>query len=546
MRPTVITVLSLPQIRIPLTIVTFAGVFEFMPTKNQQFSFMKKLFAFLLAAATIVRCSPDDAPGDVIGSVSFVVNDSGLGAGRIAGLTPEKVVVSVEDQDGKVVFNNKIFALTSTDHGYESEKLPFTQGEYRITKYLVISGTTAAYATPKTGSEKAQVIDQPLPFGFSVSSKQDNAIAPDIVGISPQDTPQKFGYNDFGYDIPGSGSDEYFNVRVKLEMTLGGIYYPNVDAPFTVKGFNENDELVWREVYDYTGPEANELKIKDGFHHYTIETTKWGKDLSIPYTRSTLFERRVREGEVPITQVFQAEANPKKVASTITSWSKEVDGSTIMVPISKTNYEYHEGRISLIQNSTWSELDEEFIDDTRMEFTYSQDRVFQIQTRQSGTNIIYSEDTYTYDDLGQPIHIQHKGEGVTTEIDLSYLKNNRVVKATYRLSNGRGFEYEFMTEHGSIKSDKTTRNSQLCSEATYTSDKNINPLKHLGYTDYLLRNYSASNRLTESANYVACSFPSLMAESYEYVYDEDGYPVRATTTFKGTDSRTEVQYTYIR
>lgn len=503
---------------------------------------MKKIIVSLLAAVAVIGCNQDDTPVSEAGNVSFVVNGSGLGAGRAAGLTPEKVVVSVEDKDGKVIIDNKVFDLASTDQGYATEVLPFTKGEYRVTKYLVISASTAAYATPRIGAEKASLIDKPLPLDFTVESSKDNQVAPVIIGISSQDDPQLFGYNDFGYDLPGS--QEWFSVRVKLELTLGGIYYPNIDAKFIIKGFDSENAIAWYHEYEYTGPEANDFPIKDGFHHYTIEASKWGQSLSRIYTRTALWERRIREGEVPNTQVFQSEVTPRRIASMTTSWSHLDNGQTLMEPSTKTTYEYEDGRIAIIRNSIWSETEHEFIDDSKSVFTYNGDELSKIVNYDAETSATRSQDLYTYDTEGHATHIQHTEGGIVSEVDLVHLYNDRLVKVSYSFSNGNGFEYEFVNKNGSMISDKTTKGSQLCSEATYTSDKNINPLKHLGYTDWLIRNYSISNRLTESANYVGCAFPSLVAESYNYIYNEDGYPLRATTNYKGTSAKMEVEYTY--
>jgi hypothetical protein len=484
---------------------------------------------------------------DATGSVSFVVSGSGLGAGRTSGLTPEKVVVSVEDKDGKTIIDNKVFDLTSADGGYLTEKVLLDEGEYKVTKYLVISGETAAYATPRSGAEKAGLIDKPLPFDFSVLASTDNTVTPRIIGISSQDRPQNFGYNDFGYSLPTDPVLDWIYVRVKLEMILGGIFYENIDADFTVRGFDEAENVVWIQNFTYTGPETNDLKIKDGFHHYKIEARKWGKVLSITYNRASLYEGRVREGVVPATLVLQAQVDPKKVASYVTSLSKTVNGVTVKEPSSKVVHEYQDGRIHVINNYVWNSTEKRFEDGSHSEFFYEGKSLKKIVSYLAGQAQPYSEDNYTYDDLGYATHIQHKGfgVGVTTEVDLAHLFGDRVVKATYRNSNGTGFEYEFVNQYANMKSDKTTRGSELCSEGTYTADKNINPLKHLGYTDYLLRNYSIGNRLTESVNYVGCAFPALIPESYSYVYDVDGYPLRATTNYRGGTLKGETEYTYV-
>ncbi|MEJ0032552.1 MAG: hypothetical protein WDO15_20330 [Bacteroidota bacterium] len=160
---------------------------------------MKKTFVAILAVLTIASCNQDDTPVETTGSLSFVV--SGSGPAR-TDLAPDKLVISVEDGQGKTIFDNKTFDLTQSDAGYATLPLPFDNGDYRITKYLVISGTTAAYATPRSGSQKASLVDLPLPFDFTVVAGRANTVIPKIVGISSQDAPPSFGYGDFGYNTP--------------------------------------------------------------------------------------------------------------------------------------------------------------------------------------------------------------------------------------------------------------------------------------------------------------------------------------------------------
>ncbi len=110
-------------------------------------------------------------------------------------------------------------------------------------------------------------------------------------------------------------------------------------------------------------------------------------------------------------------------------------------------------------------------------------------------------------------------------------------KSSYTFSNGGSFEYEFNMSGGNVVTDKTTRGSQLCSDGQYTYDDGINPFKNLGYTDYLLTNLSANNKLSENTNYINCSFPSFIPESYSYEYDDRGYPTLITTFYKSRVDR---------
>ncbi|HZY78750.1 MAG TPA: hypothetical protein VFE50_04455, partial [Cyclobacteriaceae bacterium] len=510
-------------------------------------SSMKNILFLFLAAVAMVGCNQDeDTPVETTGSVSFVVSGSG---GKIAGLTPERLVVSVEDKDGKTIIDSKILNLIPVDQDYRTQDVLLDKGEYRITKYLVISGQTAAYATPKSGAEKAGLIESPLPVEFPVNGSESKTLSPKVVGISSDDVPANFGYSDFGFQVPTPEEDDWMMVRVKLEMILGGILYQNVDAPVVVKAFDANKNLAWQEEYVYVGAEANDLKIKTDYPNYTIEFRKWGATLTQNFKGVDLWEGRVREGSVPLTRVFQTNVQPKKVSQYVTSWSRVVNGAIVMEPVSRVQHLYNnDGKIALIKSSTWNRETQSYFDNSRLEFRYQGGRVMKIETYMAGESGVYSEDNYTYDANGYATHIQHKvpGTGINTDVDLSYQYTDRVVKASYKLSNGNGFEYEMVIKNGSLKTDKSTRGGQLCSDGTFTYDKGVNPLKHLGYTDYLLRNYSISNRLTEDVNYVGCAFPSLIPDAYDYVYDQDGYPLRATTIYRGSTAKTQIDYTYIQ
>jgi hypothetical protein len=507
---------------------------------------MKNKLVLALAAIVMFACDREDTPSDLTGGISFVVTQSTPGAGRKQTLTPEKLVVSVEDNEGKTILDNKVLALSLKDHLYITETLSIQPGQYKITKFLVVSGETAAYATPKTGASKASLISNPLPVDFSVAGSQQHTVTPDIIEISSQDAPQAFGYIDFGYNLPTAPQEEFISVRVKLDMTLGDTYYPNIDAPISVKAFDNANTLKWEQEFNYAGPQANDLRIRNGFHHYVIEARKWGKTMQQTFMLANLLEGRVREGTVPTTYVLQSEAQPKKVLEYTTSYSRRVNGIETIVPASRVTHEYSGDRIAVQNLYRYNETTKVFVHDSKSEFTWSGDRLVKIETRMIDDNSLTSVDTYSYDASGLPNRITHQSltAGVTTNVDLAFKFNGRLVNASYSFSNGQAFQYEMVLDNGNMKSQRTNRDTQVCSVGEYTHDKNINPLKHLGYVDYLLRNYSNSNRLTEDVRYIGCSFPTLVAETYDYVYDGDGYPLKSTTNFRASELKSITEYTY--
>lgn len=168
-------------------------------------------------------------------------------------------------------------------------------------------------------------------------------------------------------------------------------------------------------------------------------------------------------------------------------------------------------------------------------FTYNDARVSHIEGFHSGSSTRYVAYDYHYGEEGLLLMIQEDNHSaqVTSSAVFTY-SENELDKVAYSYSNGQSFDYEVDYLNENISTDKTTRGSELCSNGKYTYDNHHNPFKELGYVDYLLTNLSSNNRVTESVEYIACAFPSLVPESYTYDYNEDGYPIRRVTTYKSS------------
>jgi hypothetical protein len=158
-----------------------------------------------------------------------------------------------------------------------------------------------------------------------------------------------------------------------------------------------------------------------------------------------------------------------------------------------------------------------------------------------------SEDTYEYgvNDNILKITEANYSAALTSTMSLSAVPSTEKIKASYSYSNGSSFDYEFTYTYKNLVSDKTTKGVELCNNGTYTYDRNINPLTHLGYVSYLVSDsYSVNNRLTENVAYVSCGFPSLVPTTYSYKYDELGYPTEKITHYNGTTQITAIKYYY--
>ncbi len=204
-------------------------------------------------------------------------------------------------------------------------------------------------------------------------------------------------------------------------------------------------------------------------------------------------------------------------------------------PQYKVTYEYNSsGKLSKYRVLTYNPDSKSFEEQRHFDFIYSDTVVSKILGYFPDAIDPYLEDNYEYFQDGRVSKISETNvnAGVNSEANFEYDDTHHSTKVFYTFSNGGSFEYEFQVSGGNVVADKTTRGSQLCSDGQYTYDDRINPFKSLGYTDYLLTNLSANNKLSENINHVNCSFPSFIPDSYSYEYNDRGYPTLITTFYK--------------
>jgi hypothetical protein len=167
------------------------------------------------------------------------------------------------------------------------------------------------------------------------------------------------------------------------------------------------------------------------------------------------------------------------------------------------------------------------------EFLYENARLSTIKGFLVNETTPYITYQYQYSDSRiSKILENNNSANITSNVSFTYAPSGDSVKAVYVASNGGSFEYHYRFNGDNISNDKTTRSSQLCSTGIYSYDQKHNPFHELGYTDFFLDNLSVNNKLTENVNYKACAFPELIPLSYTYEYNEKGYPVKSTTTYK--------------
>ena len=321
-------------------------------------------------------------------------------------------------------------------------------------------------------------------------------------------------------------------IKANVIIAVGGIVYENLDAKIRVKGYNSDDAVQWTKEYNFAGA-GDVLEIKKGFHHYRIDLiNKWGiNDQIDDLSAQEIWDNRAN-GPLPVTYNLGGSKIAKKLSMYVTSKQINVLDTEADYPTeSRVLYAYDEAdRLESITYETYNTQTLQFEEMMAEAFIYEGTAVSKIIRTVNGR--LYSEYRYEYGEEDKIIEKVYDGlEGTLTIA----LKADGKVNTKYSFSNGGSFFYDFSTAYKNIISDKTTKYGELCSRGNYTYDQNINPFRHLGYTDFYLKNWSASNKLTQHIDYLACSFPAnRVPVSYLYTYDEDGYPVKNITTYQGS------------
>ncbi|MGC3944745.1 MAG: hypothetical protein QM762_09510 [Chryseolinea sp.] len=495
----------------------------------------------LLLAA--ISCNEHETPIEQYGHLSLRITGLSSQAGDNAEYPSLTLLLSLETKNGQLIYDQERLNLTPTGQEAVIEQaILLPVDDYKITKFVLILNDKAVYALPREGSAKATSGENVVPIRFGITAGNQKQLTHEVLPIHENDQPEDFGYDTFGADEQ-PGNTDWMDIRVKFEPTIGKIFYENTDAEFFITAYDASNNEKWRAKLPYTGPQANDLKIRTGYDHYVFEVEKWKVKSRQEFKGTYLWERRIQDGAVPTTFVFAGSAAVKRL-SYIINYTRSNGGLTTDT---KTSYQYNnDGSIASIVQYQYASASNSFVLSGNSKFTYQSGRVSKIESFGPNLNTPGEVITYTYDDQNRPTQIQHRSSAtaLTTDVALQYSFGGRVVNTVYRSSNGQQFEYSFVNDMGSIKTDKTTRGASLCSEGAYNYDKGINPLSHLGYVDFLLRNFSINNRITEQVEYTGCSFPSYIPEFTDYNYDGDGYPTQATKHYKESDLESITRFFY--
>lgn len=171
---------------------------------------MKKLKNYLLPFCALMvfsySCRNEESFSPNKGKANFSVSSEQADNGRAGEIDkPAFVLVSIKDSHGNEQENIKL-SLFTFGQGYVSENLELQSGNYQLIQFLVLDASDKTiYATPREGSNMAHFVIDPLPIEFAITENEGTAINPQVLRVLDEDTPEDFGYANFGFEVIGKG-----------------------------------------------------------------------------------------------------------------------------------------------------------------------------------------------------------------------------------------------------------------------------------------------------------------------------------------------------
>jgi hypothetical protein len=145
----------------------------------------------------------------VKGSVKFAVGAvSGVKSLAVADSTGDtdttksyySALVTIVNQNGTEIFSSYHISFFKFGDQYISENLSLEVGSYKLTQFIIFKNGAAIYVTPLEGSERAQLVNNPLPVEFTVNVNSNTLLSPEVLAIG-NNPPQAFGYASFNFSI---------------------------------------------------------------------------------------------------------------------------------------------------------------------------------------------------------------------------------------------------------------------------------------------------------------------------------------------------------
>jgi hypothetical protein len=251
----------------------------------------------LCAIVTTLSSCNKEASDESKGSVKFSMGLSSQlkslsiadSSGTTDSTTSYYAIVTITDVSGQEVYSSKKLSIYTFGGSYISESLTLETGEYKLTEFVVVKGQDAVYATPVAGSEKAAIVDQPLPILFNVTDKGTTQVQPEVLQTTDID-PQEFGYSSFGFTVIETMFFDIITYRTTADtssadstIAISSSLYILVSS-YNDSTSSDTTNIDYRTLNYQLKPQINTIEVNKATS-YKLSVTKngytgWSKDYS--------------------------------------------------------------------------------------------------------------------------------------------------------------------------------------------------------------------------------------------------------------------------
>lgn len=428
--------------------------------------------------------------------------------------------LEIRNEQNEVIKSNLLSAI-SFNQQFISEEIALPAGNYRITQLFLQSGTgTIMYAVPLAGSIKATAVTRPLSYSVILPRPVTLDVPAQFLKVEPDDKASDYGYPSELF--PGSQPGNGLSIRVKTSIKIGSVLYDSIPSTLLYRKWLGDNDFQVRIIS--LRPGVNTVELDPSALKHDLIISKWGKD----YTH-TIRKEEIRNDAL---YLFGEEKEAKQLkAELVYIWTNNQYKAE-----SKNNYIYndknHLTRIEYLRrrttdNSPYIAMKEEFV--------HNNGRVDHI-IRYDENNNISGSTSFGYNDNGQPNSITEQENGISKYVSVNYHTNQpggyTEVNFRYTYShNGNSMDYFQRYSNGNLESENSRSNNGNTETAVYDYDQNINPYIHMGWPNLYLSNNSKNNITYQQRSYYG-NYPANVVYSYEYKYDEEGYPIELIRRYK--------------
>lgn len=428
--------------------------------------------------------------------------------------------MEIRNEQNEVVKSNHL-AVISFNQQFISEDVELPAGNYRITQLLIQSGTgNIMYAVPLAGSAKAAMVTKPLSYSIILPRPVTLDVPAQFLKVETSDKAADFGYPSGLFPIPGQTTGA--RIRIKTSIKIGDVLYDSIPSTLLYRTWTSENDFQVRFIPLQPGENTLELDARAERHDLIV--SKWGKDYTHSFRKAD-----IREGAL---YLFGEEKEAKKLkAELVYIWTNNQYKAE-----SKNNYIYNDKnqltKIEYLRKRTTDNLPYVSM---KEEFVYNNGKVERIN-RYDENNLFTGFISFGYDAQGKTTTITEEENGITKYANVLHHADNpngfSEVSFRYTYShNSNSMDYYQRYSNGNLQSDNSRSNTGNTETAVYTYDQNINPYIHMGWPNLYLSNNSKNNITFEQRTYYG-NYPSNVVYSYEYKYDEEGYPTELIRRYK--------------